>query len=144
MANAGINPPDFTTLAGKVRLLVGDTEPDELDPPVTGQGDYAWYTDEELEALGGMYGDNPKRVAIYVLSIVAINQSMLLKKWTSEDLQIDGPAIIRGIENTLKRLAKEVDLEDALGGEAEFFEVYGGRHDYTGMIELTIPGYVWL
>lgn len=143
MANAGLNPPDFTTLAGKVRLLVGDTEPDPLDPPVSGQGEYAWYSDAELEALGEMYGGNPKKVAIYVLSIVAVNQAMLLKKWTSEDLQIDGPAIVKGIENTLKRLAKEVDVEGVLAGEDEFFAVYGPDRPTT-LVELSIPGYVWL
>lgn len=132
--NVGVNPPDFTTLAGQVRLLVGDTTPADLETPVAGQGQYAWYSDAELEALGLQFADNPKRVAIWVLSQVAMSQALLLKKWTSEDLQVDGPAIVRGMEATLKRLAAEVDKEDVIGGDAEFFGVYDTqfrRPDYT-------------
>lgn len=124
MANEGVAPPDYSTLAGQVRVLVGDTDAKPLDPDVTGMGEYAWYSDEELDALGAQFGNNPKRVAIWVLSQVAISQAMLLKKWTSEDLQVDGPAIARGIEATLKRLAAEVDKEVAAGGEEEFFGYY--------------------
>jgi len=130
--NVGVYPPDYTTLAGKVRVLVGDTEAAPLETPVTGQGQYAWYSDTELEVLGELNSANPKRVAIWVLSQVSISMAMLLKKWTSEDLQVDGPAITRGIEGTLKRLSAEVDKEDTLGGDAEFFGVYNtlGSHRY--------------
>jgi hypothetical protein len=125
--NVGANPPNFTTLAGKVRVLVGDTVPEPLEDTVDpSKGQYAWFSDEELEALGTQFADNPKRVAIWVLSQVAMSQALLLKKWTSEDLQVDGPAIVRGMEATLKRLAAEVDKEDVVGGDAEFFGVYGG------------------
>lgn len=126
--NVGVTPPDGSTLAGKVRILVGDTSSTPLDPPEAGKGQYAWYSDEELEVLGEMNGSNPKRVAIWVLSQVAISTSLLLKKWTSEDLQVDGPAIARGIEATLKRLSAEVDKEDVLAVE-EFFGMYGGVDD---------------
>jgi len=122
--NVGVVPPDYTTLAGKVRLLVGDTDARPLTVPVTGQGQYAWYSDTELEALGTLNGDSPKRTAIWVLSQVAISQAMLLKKWTSEDLAVDGPAIANGIEKTLARLAKELSVEEALADE--WFEVVDG------------------
>lgn len=124
--NVGASPIDTSTLAGKVRVLVGDTDPAELVPAVAGQGAYAWYADTELEVLGEMFGDSPKRVAIWVLSQVAISQALLLKKWTSEDLQVDGPAIVRGMEATLKRLSAEVEKEEALVGDSEYFEIYGG------------------
>lgn len=124
--NIGAYPPDMTSLAGKVRVLVGDTDAAPLDPPTPGLGVYAWYSDEELEALGEMNGSNPKRVAIWVLSQVAMSQAMLLKKWTSEDLQVDGPAILRSMEATLKRLAAEVEAEAALDPELDFFGIYGG------------------
>lgn len=124
--NQGVNPPNYSTLAGNVRLLVGDTDPIDLDPPVLGQGEYAWYSDIELEALGALHGGNPKRVAIWILSIVPLNQAMLLKKWTTDDLAVDGPSIIKGMENTLKRLAAEVAAEIVLAGEDEGFFVTGG------------------
>lgn len=124
--NVGVTPPNYSTIAGNVRVLVGDTTPEPLETPVSGQGQYAWYSDTELEALGNLLGSNPKRVAIWVLSQVGMSQALLLKKWKSEDLEVDGPAIMRGIEATLKRLSAEVDKEDDVGGEAEFFGVYGG------------------
>lgn len=123
--NVGISPPDGTTLAGQVRILVGDTDPQPLATPVEGLGQYAWYSDDELEVLGSLNGMNPKRVAIWVLSQVSISQSLLLKKWTSEDLQVDGPAITRSIETTLARLSKEVEREE-LNAEETFFGVYNG------------------
>lgn len=130
--NTGAYPVNGATLAGKVRILVGDTDP----KPVTGQptlGEYAWYSDAELEALGEMHDGNPKRVAIWVLSMVAVNQALLLRKWTSEDLQIDGPAIAAGIEKTLARLQKEVDWERT--DDDSFFEVY----DQPGPVNHRVP-----
>lgn len=133
--NVGVTPPDGDTLAGQVRVLVGDTTAQPLETPVAGLGQYAWYSDDELDILAAQFGDSAKRVAIWVLSQVAISMSMKLKKWTSDDLQVDGPAITRSIEATLKRLSAEVDKEEALGGDAEYFEVVGGV-DNTGH-------YVW-
>ena len=127
--NVGVVPPDGTTLAGKVRILIGDTSPAALETPVAGQGQYAWYSDEELEVLGEMNDSNPKRVAIWVLSQVGMSNALLLKKWDSEDLKVDGPAIMRGIEATLKRLSAEVDRESTVSGDEEFFGVYGGQED---------------
>lgn len=126
--NVGVYPPDYTTLAGNVRLLVSDDEPEPMsDPSDTGHGQYAWYSDEQLEALGALYNMNPKRVAIWILSIVPLNQAMLLKKWTTDDLAVDGPAIVKGMEKTLQRLAAEVDAEVALSGTDEGFFVSGGQ-----------------
>jgi hypothetical protein len=124
--NVGLFPPDGTTLAGQVRILVGDTTAKPLETPEDGLGQYAWYSDDELEVLGTLNGGNPKRVAIWVLSQVSMSMALLLKKWTSEDLQVDGPAITRSMEATLKRLSAEVDKEDILSTE-EFFGIYGGE-----------------
>lgn len=123
--NVGIYPPDGSTVAGQVRILVGDTTAKPLETPVDGMGQYAWYSDDELEVLGTLNQGNPKRVAIWVLSQVSMSMALLLKKWTSEDLQVDGPAITRSMEATLKRLSAEVDKEDVLNTE-EFFGIYGG------------------
>lgn len=137
--NVGVSPPDFTTLAGQVRVLVGDTDPKPLEIPVVGQGQYAWYSDDELEALGSLNRDNPKRTAIWVLSQVAISQAMLLKKWTSEDLAVDGPAIAKGIEATLKRLAKDADDEDAMLGDNSFFGFYPHDNECYGFGYVPYP-----
>ncbi len=132
--NRGVTPIDTSTLPGLVRLLVGDTDPAPLDPVEEGYGEYAWYSDEELDALGLLHDDSPKRVAIWVLSTVAINLGLRLRKWTSEDLQVDGPAIASGIEKTIARLSKEVE-RDEMKGEAMFDVVEpdaGGRAFWWG------------
>ncbi len=141
--NKGAYPPNLNTVAGKVRLLVGDTEAKPLENPTIGFGQYAWYSDEELEALGTLNNGNPKRVAIWVLGIVAVNQALLLKKWTTDDLQVDGPAIIKGMEATLKRLSAEVaDEEAAQLASDEFFGLYypeiPGSY-YRGLPQQTHP-----
>lgn len=142
--NVGTFPPDYTTLAGKVRVLVGDTTPLPLtggDLDADGEGQYAWYSDDELEVLGELNGDSPKRVAIWVLSQVGLSQALLLKKWKSEDLEQDGPAILKGMEATLKRLSAEVEKEEAASGDLEFFGIYdtsisAARHPYPDMLTL--------
>ena len=112
--NTGIAPPDFETLAGQVRVLVGDTDPTPLDPNQPGYGEYAWYSDNELEALGGLMAGSPRKVAIWVLSQVIISEALILKKWKTDDLTVDGPAIASALEKTLKRLADEVAREEML------------------------------
>lgn len=66
--NVGVTPPDGDTIAGQVRVLLGDTAPAPLETPVAGLGQYAWYSDEELEILAALNGNSAKRVAIWVLS----------------------------------------------------------------------------
>jgi hypothetical protein len=139
--NVGTFPPNGATLAGQVRVLVGDTTAVPLETPILGQGSYAWYSDAELEILGTQFGSNPKRVAIWVLSIVPLNQAMLLKKWTTDDLAVDGPAIIAGMEKTLRRLSDEVAADTAAIGDDEFFGMYNTR-DHRLYLDYFVPG-VW-
>lgn len=106
MANAGVAPPDYTTNVGLVRLYLGDTDPTGV---ASGEGTYLWYSDVELGAFLGQYGDNPRRVAIRILRNIAINQSLLLKKWTSQDLEVDGAAITEA----LLKAAKDLEDEEA-------------------------------
>ncbi len=141
--NKGAAPVDFDTIAGQVRLLVGDTDPKPLDPVQDGYGEYAWFSDDELEALVPLSRNSVKRTAIYVRSLVAVNQALQLKKWTTEDLAVDGPAIAKGIEATLKRLQADVDAEDqaALASD-EFFGIYYPTQAvdyYRGLPQQTHP-----
>lgn len=135
--NIGATPPDGGALSGQVRILVGDTTPRPLETPEEGLGQYAWYSDDELETLGSLFNNNPKKVAIWVLSQVGMSQALLLKKWKSEDLDVDGPAIIRGIEATLKRLSAEVERDEFASGDDEFFEIYGGSG--SGGVRVAYP-----
>lgn len=62
--NKGVVPVDPTTLIGRFRVLLGDTSYVELDPVEPGYGNYAMYSDIEIEGFlaqsedlveGGLY-----------------------------------------------------------------------------------------
>lgn len=110
MANQGIAPPDFTTDVGKVRLLIQDTDASSISG---GQGTYLWQSDDEITALLEMQG-GPGRVAIFILRQVAMSPAMQLKKWSSADLSVDGPAITRALRDLINDLEKNLDNEDGL------------------------------
>lgn len=115
--NQGIAPPNFGTPVGQVRLLVGDTNPTphlENDQPITGQGDYLWYSDSELTALLTMNGGSVKLTAAHVIESIAMSQALLLKKFTSADLSVDGPAISDALLKRAKLLRDQADDDLAL------------------------------
>lgn len=132
MANAGKYPVDLETPVGLVRTFIGDTDPSNIqgvEPEQTGT--YLWYSDEELTALLGQYRQNPRRTAAFIMGQLAFSQSMKLKKWTSADLQVDGPAITEAILKAADRLTKDADREDEASGlESAMFIVPTGGIDW--------------
>jgi hypothetical protein len=118
MPNLGLSPVDFSTPVGKVRLLIQDSEASNVEG---GQGTYLWQSDKEIEALLGMKGGSPERVAIFILRQVAMTPAMQYKKWSSADLSVDGPAItaaLRALINDLERsisLAEGDEVADFIG-----------------------------
>lgn len=134
MANTGVAPPNFATLPGQVRLLVGDTDASNVS---NGEGTYAWFSDDELTAFGTLFGENPRRVAIQVLTLVSISRALLLGKWSSDDLSVDGPAILSAMEKTIKRLQDEIDNEVSLEDEDFLVVGTGTSLDFTDRAEGT-------
>jgi hypothetical protein len=96
MINEGVAPPDLTSAVGQVRLALGDTDPTDV---AAGVGSYYWFSDEEITALIAMNGTNtdPRLTAVYILRIIAVTPALILKKWSSADLNVDGPAITSAI-----------------------------------------------
>lgn len=107
MANQGVYPPVYTTDVGTVRLLTGDTDATNV---ISGEGDYLWMGDAEITALVAARG-TAQRAAIYILRLVAMTPAMQLKKWSSADLTVDGPAITSALRALIK------DIEAGLNGE---------------------------
>lgn len=113
MANQGVAPPDFTTAVGQVRLLIGDTDPVVDDGAVLGS--YVFYSDAEIAALLGIYGPDPRRTAAAMLRTIAMTPALLLKKFQSADVAVDGPAVADSL------LAIAAALEESIAsGAAEF------------------------
>ena len=109
MPNTGRAPADFESPVGRFRLLIGDTDPTEVQNE---SGTYVFYSDDEITALIDMAGGSYRKAAIQSLRLIAGSQAMLLKKFTSADLSVDGPAI----SDALRAVAK--DLENELIGDA--------------------------
>lgn len=114
--NLGAFPYDPATDIGRVRLLVGDTDPTPAAavPPETEptQGTYLWYSDAEVEALLDQFGGNKARTAAHVIRAIARSEALLLKKFTSADLAVDGPAIARALLQSADSLDREAERED--------------------------------
>jgi hypothetical protein len=108
-------------------MLLGDTDADNIS---AGSGEYMWFSDTELEALATLFGGSVLRAAAQALRTVAGSQALLLKKWSADDLTVDGPAITRA----LRDLAKDMDAQAELGdANLDIFEVSrpGGNLEYV-------------
>lgn len=110
MPNLGISPPDFSTTTGQTRALLGDTDAINV---TAGVGEYAWYGDDAIDGLLTVYGDNVRRAAAQALRTVASSQALLLKKWSSDDLSVDGAVIAEALRKLAKDLDDQASNEDA-------------------------------
>jgi hypothetical protein len=116
MANTGVAPPDFTTDVGKVRALLGDTDPTDVS---AGLGTYMYFSDDEIGAFLTMYGDNVKLAAARCLETIAGSQALLLKSWSSDDLTVNGDRIAE----SLRKLAAQLREEAIQDESSEYFNM---------------------
>lgn len=117
MPNEGIAPPNFATTVGQFRALLGDTDAININ---LGEGEYVWFSDAEVSAFLAMYADNPKLAAARALMTIAGSQALLLKKWSADDLHVDGAAIAEALRKQAKDLRDEVAAGDAA---VDIFEI---------------------
>lgn len=123
MPNTGNFPPDYTIPLGQVRALIGDFDAVPLVPPVAGQGDYLWFSDDALQGILNVYLDNPRRAAAAALRTIASSQALLLKKFSTDDLSVDGTAISEALRKLAMELDKQADDLDALIDIFELAEI---------------------
>lgn len=116
MANSGVAPVDLDSNVGRVRVLLGDTDPTNISG---GLGEYLYFSDDELTALLAMYGDSPKLTAARCLETIAASQALLLKSWSSDDLTVRGDAIAEA----LRKLAQQLRDEATAEASSDSFEV---------------------
>ena len=110
MANEGAAPPDFTTDVGQVRVLLGDTVAENI---VSGVGEYSYFGDDELNAFLTMYGDNVKLAAARGLETISMSQALLLKSWSTDDLQVNGDRIAESLRKLAAQLREEALQEES-------------------------------
>jgi hypothetical protein len=110
MSNIGVAPVDTSTSVGLVRVLLGDTDPVNVED---GVGEYLYFSDTEIEALVGLYDNNPKLAAARALETIAASQALLLKSWSSDDLTVRGDAIAEALRKLADQLRKEAGASEA-------------------------------
>ena len=116
MANTGVAPVALDTNIGKVRVLLGDTDPVNVS---AGMGEYLFFSDDELTAILGMYSDSPLLAAARCLETIAGSQALLLKSWSTDDLSVRGDLIARELRETAKQLRAEAIAAET----SEAFEI---------------------
>jgi hypothetical protein len=124
VANEGKGEVDFDSPVGVVRLLIGDVDPkpETLDA-TTGDGEFVFYSDREIEAFLKLRAGSPQRAAATILRTIAVDQSLKLKKWSSADLMVDGPAITAQLLAAARECERLADQEDGAAGLADTFKL---------------------
>ena len=133
-SNVGVYPINPASPVGNVRVLIGDTDPTQISPPNGISGTYLWYSDAEIEAILSLYGDNPKLAAARILYSIAGSQALLLRKWSTDDLSVDGAAVAEALRKLAKDLRDEANAVDAL---TDIFEISYPGSTYACTAELT-------
>jgi hypothetical protein len=125
MANLGVAPPDVTSDVGKIRVLLGDTDAQNI---AQGIGEYIYFSDIELNAFLEMYGGNVKLATARCMETIAGSQVLLLKSWSSDDLSVNGDRIT----DSLRRVAAQLRNEALEEESSEYFNLipfYAGEDE---------------
>jgi len=127
MANLGVAPPNPASDVGKIRILLGDTDPQNV---TQGVGEYIYFSDVELETFLELYGGNVKLATARCMETIAGSQVLLLKSWSSDDLSVNGDRIT----DSLRRVAAQLRNEALEEESSEYFNLipfYVGEDDHS-------------
>jgi hypothetical protein len=122
MANSGVAPVDLGSNVGKVRVLLGDTDPNNV---VNNVGEYLFFSDSEIESILGMYSGSPKMAAARCLETIAGSRALMLGAWSTDDLSVRGDAIAKELRELAKQLRQEAVQDDS----SEAFEIVAFGED---------------
>lgn len=129
MANPGIAPPDQSTDVGKFRRSTNDLAYVELDPPVSGQGDYTINSDEDIEGYIEQGGDSLNRGIGYYFLYLSGQAAI-------EAVNIKDTDLAANTEKRSELLAKVAqdwfdlaDKEDIANGDTDLFDTFIFRSD---------------
>jgi hypothetical protein len=116
MTKLGVAPVNYASNVGKVRVLLGDVEPENI---IGDTGEYMYFGDDEIVAMLQMYDHNVKMVAARALETIASSQALLLKSWSSDDLVVNGDRIAE----SLRRIAQQLRDEALIEQSSEAFDL---------------------
>lgn len=95
---------DYSSNAGKVRLLIADTNPT-----------YPQFTDEEIAAFLSLESSSVRRAAATALEVIAVNEALIQKRIVALHLETDGPALAAELRNLAKSLREQDKLSPGAG-----------------------------
>lgn len=95
-------PIDFTTPAGRVRLLLNDVDESAQV-----------FTEAEIEAFLALEGENVKRAAAQAIDTNADNEALASKVLRSQDISTDGAKVADALRKRAAALREQADREDA-------------------------------
>ena len=110
---------DYTTAAGRVRLLLNDVDETNLV-----------FTNDEIAALLALEGESVKRAAAQAIDTNADNEALASKVLRSQDVQTDGAKVADALRKRAAALRAQADREDADGDDGavvEFVDMTGCR-----------------
>lgn len=95
---------DYTTDAGRVRLLIPDVDETAF-----------LFTDAQITAFLAMEGGVVKKAAALALETVASNEAMVSKVIKTQDLDTDGAKVADALLKRAAALREQADDEDPTG-----------------------------
>lgn len=116
-------PVDYETDEGKVRLLIADTDENNL-----------LFSDSQISGfLGIARNGSVKRAAADALDAIATSEALIGKVIRTQDLQTDGAKLADALRKHATELRRQADDDDADDGGASFFDIVPGpRAWYPG------------
>lgn len=129
-----IYPPNLDSPVGRVRKYVPDLVQLEDTKNPAAPKEY-YFSDVEISGFIGEYaeaGTDPtrtqvKRAAADIIDALANNETLVLKKIKTEDLQTDGPATANSLRAGAKALRQQADDEDN-AESGSFFDIVPFKH----------------
>lgn len=105
---------DVSTLAGRVRLLLNDTD----DPWV--------FTNGEIAAFLTLESANVKRAAAQAIDTNASNETLASKVLQTQDVTTDGAKLADALRKHAAELRAQADREEERSGDFAFFDLVNG------------------
>lgn len=140
MTNKGTAPLNPLTEVGRFRIRARDTKWQELDPPVPGYGDYAFWSDEEISLF--LEVSESESWAIYEAYLQLATDAALSSKSTSDyDLKLDTTKRADQLLKIAEAWRTKALEDDAISGEEAFEIVPTGTRGGGFIPELAPP--IW-
>lgn len=104
---------DYATDAGRVRLLINDTDIDQV------------FSDAEIAVFLALEGDSVKLAAAQALDTIADDEALTSKVIRSQDLATDGPSVAAGLRARAKELRTQSGSGSSLAPVGSFPDAPG-------------------